>query len=463
MAFTKKQKAAVKAIVSCHETGKPVGNYSALVVLKDDAGITYGSHQATHKSGSLHKIVQMYCNMSNSPVSKALDPYVAGFKNPALRHKYAQDTKLKNLLKAAGKEAPMRYAQDKVFEVNYFEPALRAVEGSKWTSPLALAVVYDSVIQGGWTKVRDRVKAPDEKSWIKAYVAARRRWLSSSKRGVVRNSVYRMKTFENLIARGNWNLDVPITVHGAKITDEHLAVWIATETPTREVVEIGEVATINVTPPSANYFKGNTEGIAEEESEAGGSWAEEGDEPIESVDPIEEPIEEPVENINEPDRGGLEEPVKAGEPAPDAPAQEGEAIVGGRPQDPPIIIEQKKIESASGWRTWPTTITATLSGLGLSVGGCITWISGVELSEKAQETIGWIVIVGLVIAAVYGLFYLITRSVTAYANGKRKHEIELKELELRSMPDRYNVKLDRRGDTSNLTESGLPIIEKRES
>lgn len=43
MAFTKRNKAAVKALVSCHETGKPVANYSAIVVLKDDAGITYKS------------------------------------------------------------------------------------------------------------------------------------------------------------------------------------------------------------------------------------------------------------------------------------------------------------------------------------------------------------------------------------------------------------------------------------
>jgi hypothetical protein len=109
MSFTKKQRAAVKAIVSCHETGRPIGNYSALVVLNDDAGITYGSHQATHKSGSLYKIVQMYVNISNSPVSKGLDPYVSGLKNPALRHKYAKDAKLKSLLREAGKEPAMRF------------------------------------------------------------------------------------------------------------------------------------------------------------------------------------------------------------------------------------------------------------------------------------------------------------------------------------------------------------------
>ena len=39
MSFTKKNKVAVKALVSVHETSKPTANYSAIVVLNDDAEI----------------------------------------------------------------------------------------------------------------------------------------------------------------------------------------------------------------------------------------------------------------------------------------------------------------------------------------------------------------------------------------------------------------------------------------
>lgn len=465
MVFTKKQRAAVKAIVSCHETGKPVGNYSAFVVLPDDAGITYGCHQATHKSGSLHKIVQMYCNISNSDTSKGLESYVSGLKNPALRHKYAKDAKLKSLLKQAGNEPAMRFSQDRVFEVNYFEPALRAVEGSGWTQPLSLAVVYDSMIQGGWTTVRDRVKGDTEKDWIKSYVAARRRWLAGSRRPIVRGTVYRMKTFETLMANGNWELEVPITVHGAKITGEHLAVWMAAEAPTTSSISVGFVDTIAISEPSTGFFEGNTEGMADEPDElsAGGSWAEDEVEDINGgVSETEPPVDTIEEESSTPDNGKTGDPAKAGEPVPDAPAQQGEAIVGGRPQDPPIIIEKPTEETPSGWKTWPTTITATLGSLGLSAGGIFTSMSGVNLSPQLQMTIGWIIILGLVSAAGYGLFYLVTRMMAKNREAQRAHDIQMKELELRSMPDRYNVKIDRRDDVSNLTASGLPIPKNEE-
>jgi hypothetical protein len=34
-------------------------------------------------------------------------------------------------------------------------------------------------------------------------------------------------------------------------------------------------------------------------------------------------------------------------------------------------------------------------------------------------------------------------------------------LELRSDPSRYNIKLDRRGDMSNVSASGLPLVDRR--
>lgn len=476
MAYTKRNKAAVKALVSCHETGKPVANYSAIVVLKDDAGITFGAHQGTHKSGTLYKIVKMYCDISNSETSKKLESYLSGLKTPSLRHKYAANKTLKALLVKSGVEPAMRFAQDKVFEVNYLEPAVQAALGSGWVNPLSLAVIYDSMIQGGWTKVRDRVKGATEKTWIKNYVAARRRWLLGSSRQVVRNSVYRMVTFEKLIASANWDLDTPFIVHGVKVTADHLAVWIAAESSTRDVAESGESEEINVPQPSPNFFIGNTEGIADD-NEAGGSWDEgiEVDDTPDEAEPLvghvdgevntenTPPVDTAKEEGSTPDNSETGDPAKAGEPAPDAPAQEGEAIVGGRPQDPPIIIEKPVESTPTGWKTWGTTVTATLGSLGLSVGGIFTSFSGVELSPETQATLGWIIVMGIVIAAVYGLFYLVTRAITRSKESSRALAIELKELELRSMPDRYNVKLDRREDVSNLTPSGLALVDKRQN
>jgi hypothetical protein len=335
------------------------------------------------------------------------------------------------------------------------------------------------MIQGGWTKVRDKITGQKkEKDWIKAYVAARRRWLLSSSKKVVRNSVYRMKTFETLIANDNWELNVPMVVHGAKITADHLALWMAAETPSTTVTEHGLVESTAINEPSTNFFVSNTEGIADEPDEllAGGSWDENKEElaagHLDDVDetqpaeensnekPDESSEEKPEEPASEEKKDEAEEP-KQGEPAPDEPAEKGEAIVGGRPQDPPIIISKPPEEKPAGWRTWPTTITAVLGSLGLSVGGVFTTLSGISLSPQMQVVIGWAVIVGIIVAAIYGLFYLISRMIATNREARQAHDIVVKELELRASPDKYNVKVDRRGDVSNLTESGLPIEEKR--
>jgi hypothetical protein len=286
-----------------------------------------------------------------------------------------------------------------------------------------------------------------------------------------------MKTFETLMANDNWDLNVPMIVHGAKITSEHLAVWMSAEAPTSSTSAVGLIDTIAISEPSTGFFEGNTEGMADEPDElsAGGSWAEdsvggameEEEIPTGHIDEIEEvkeelpPVDTVVEEANTVDNKTTGDPAKAGEPVPDAPAQEGEAIVGGRPQDPPIIIEKPKEESPSGWKTWPTTVAATLGSLGLSAGGIFTSLSGLELNPTMQSIVGWIIIAGLVSAVAYGLFYLVSRSITRNREAQRAHEITLKELELRSMPYRYNVKMDRRDDVSNLTPSGLGIPEKR--
>lgn len=427
MAFTKRDKAAVKALVSCHETGKPVSNYSAFVVLNDDAGITFGAHQGTHKSGTLYKIVKMYCDVSDSDTSKKLEKYLSGLKIPSKRHEFAKDKTLKSLLIKSGSEPAMRFAQDKVFEVNYLDPALQAVSGSGWVTPLALAVVYDSMIQGGWTRVRDRVKGADEKSWIKNYVAARRKWLGSSSKQVVRNSVYRMTTFENLIAKGNWDLDVPFTVHGVRITNEHLNVWIEADTPAEDIVE-----EVLVLEPAPNFFIGNTEGIADD-----------GDDSILENEDVE--IQSEVTPNNEVDDKSGDQP-KAGEPAPDSPAQEGEAIVGGRPQDPSIIIEQKKPEETGGWRTWSTTVTGFFGSLGVSLTAFGTWIWG-ALQDPTSSN--FILVLGgatLILGGIFGIVYLIIRAMDKSRREKQAHEITLKEMEYKSNPVMYNVKVDRRSE-----------------
>jgi len=52
---------------------------------------------------------------------------------------------------------------------------------------------------------------------VKAYVAARKAWLLGNSNPLVQKTIYRMETFEKLMAEGNWELAAPLTVRGVKI------------------------------------------------------------------------------------------------------------------------------------------------------------------------------------------------------------------------------------------------------
>ncbi len=73
--ITPQQKKIIDAIVSINETGKIPSekSYSTVAILADGAGISYGKHQATDKSGSLDKIVKKYKELSGS---KKFDDYL---------------------------------------------------------------------------------------------------------------------------------------------------------------------------------------------------------------------------------------------------------------------------------------------------------------------------------------------------------------------------------------------------
>jgi chitosanase len=257
MSFSSRARAAANAIVSCHETGRPVGNYSALVVLSDGAGISYGTHQATHRAGSLFKICKLYCDLSTSPVSAQLRQFLPLLNNPspASVNQGAHNETLKSLLRAAGGEQKMRFAQNRVFERNYLDPAALACDGSNFRHAMSLAVIYDSMIQGGYAVCRDRVSGVSgEEAWVRRYVAVRRQWLATHPKPVVRHTTYRMDTFLQLISDNNWELNVPFSAHGAQVTDAAIQFWAdAEDTQGDEAAEA--INTIHTT---------NTENIAED-------------------------------------------------------------------------------------------------------------------------------------------------------------------------------------------------------
>src|SRR5688500_20383365 len=89
------------ALVNIFETGRPFGEYAALAVLNDGAGISYGISQFTHRSGSLHDVVSLYLESGGKAGRVVLAESLALLRSPSPEavRTAAADHRLKNALK----------------------------------------------------------------------------------------------------------------------------------------------------------------------------------------------------------------------------------------------------------------------------------------------------------------------------------------------------------------------------
>jgi chitosanase len=233
ISYTASQKHVIDCVLAIFETGRvpTAASYSTCSILADGAGISYGKHQCTDKSGSLDLVVKKYIELGgqHAEALKAYLPYLAANTSstePPKGPYKAETTNLINLLKTAGADPKMHEAQDHVFDANYFMPAVNHANNAGVTKALSLLVIYDTCIHsgpGGVTNIRNKfaAKSPanggDEKEWVKAYINARRAWLLGNANPLVQKTVYRMDAFVALIAADNWDLNTPLTVRGVKI------------------------------------------------------------------------------------------------------------------------------------------------------------------------------------------------------------------------------------------------------
>lgn len=220
----------IKQIVNVFETGKAKGDYSAAALLPDGAGISYGRSQATDGGGNLDRIVYRYLDLGGE-LGEELRPYLDELVDNAttrvdVRNPPAWVKELMELLAKAGEDPIMRKAQDAIFDEEYWEPAVNQAKAMQLELPLSWAVVYDTCIHsgpGGVARIRRRFpevppsRGGDEMAWTRAYIRARYAWLSGYPNPLVRKTVYRMKTFLQLIEADNWHLERPLRVLGATI------------------------------------------------------------------------------------------------------------------------------------------------------------------------------------------------------------------------------------------------------
>jgi len=245
MSFSERAKLTALAIVNIFETGKPLGDFSAVAVLNDGAGVSYGINQFTHRSGSLRKVIVRYLELGGTtakPVLEALLPTLRDTTTATIAM-VSRNIEFKTALKAAGRTWEMQLAQQQIADECYLRPAIEACEGSDFVYPLSLAVIYDSMNHGSYQKIRDRVTfrgpgngsiTPEEfeREWIAQYVTKRDAWLESIPR--LARTDYRTDFFLAQIARGNWELDMPMNVHGFRLTAAHIDAAITIKEPTRE-------------------------------------------------------------------------------------------------------------------------------------------------------------------------------------------------------------------------------------
>ena len=242
MTFTEKDQLIALSIVSIFETSKPIGDYAACVVLNDGAGVSYGICQFTHRSGSLAEVVERYLAAGGRVGATTLTlamPWLQK-RTPYAIKRLAASEQLKKALVAAAVTHEMKDAQHEVAFEKYLKPAIEFCEARGFTEPLSLAVVYDSIVHGSLDRIAQEVRVTPlgvksvraskdatltEEAWITAYVRRRHIWLSNIAR--LKATTYRTKFFLDQIAIGNWELTLPLNVHGVRLSAFNVASAVA--------------------------------------------------------------------------------------------------------------------------------------------------------------------------------------------------------------------------------------------
>ena len=231
--FSLLAKLTALAIVHIFEASKPFGAFDAYVVLPDGAGASFGVSQFTHRSGSLLAVIKYYLTHGGKISVEYFKVILNDLANtsPESIRKLANDKQFKNALQLASETDEMRAAQVEIATKRYLQPAIDACEGSGFRIPMSLAVVYDSINQGAFSLIRDRVlinrksygsDLEFEKAWITHYVQNRDKWLENNNKPILRATDYRTDFFLAQIARGNWDLRAPMEVHGHRLLNEEL-------------------------------------------------------------------------------------------------------------------------------------------------------------------------------------------------------------------------------------------------
>jgi len=220
--LTPLQTSTIHAIINIFESGRSAADYSAVSVIDgSDHHLCYGRPRVSLASGNLTALVNDYCATRGAAHAAALRCFLARLQQRDLG--LDRDPAFHAALALAGADPVMRALQDRSFDRLLWQPALKSAKGVYVHSALSTAIVLESCTQGGWAGLRNSVTGRHgrppcirEECWMEFYVRARRRWLASSNPHRP-DGARRMDAFLELIATGNWDLDLPITVRGVTV------------------------------------------------------------------------------------------------------------------------------------------------------------------------------------------------------------------------------------------------------
>ena len=234
------QRDTIDAVVSIFETGHlpETDAYSKVTVLGDGAGISYGCHQATARSGALEAVIdefyvrggQLRLGNEHEPVSaetaKAIAARSARSPTPTVSREVRD---LMHALEAAGHSPVMRAAQRHVFDRDYWLPAFAQGQELGLRYALSYLALYDLAIHSGLDRLaKQRPLFPElppsrgggERMWVVGLLKSRRWWLAGSTREIVRKTVYRVDELLDLCDAQRWTLELPLEVRGVVIGEQ---------------------------------------------------------------------------------------------------------------------------------------------------------------------------------------------------------------------------------------------------
>ena len=219
------QKKSAEAIVNVFETGSPRGDYSKVTLLPGDSGhLTYGRSQTTLGSGNLYLLIKAYCENVDALYKQPFQPCLPRLS--ARDISLDTDLAFHQLLKDAGSDVVMHQVQDAFFDRVYWEPSATWCSRLGLSEALSNAVVYDSCVHGSWKRMLDKTvgifgspSSSQERWWVEKYVEVRKEWLANHSNVLLRKTVYRMTSFEQLMNDAAWALPLPFKIR-AVVIDE---------------------------------------------------------------------------------------------------------------------------------------------------------------------------------------------------------------------------------------------------